>query len=554
MKKKIIIIIIIPIVLVIGLLVYNYIYVNNYNFKLKGSDTILLNVSDTWEDPLYIVDNNKNVVVKSNVNYNQEGDYQITYTLKIGLFSKTLTRFISIFNDNQTTSFIINLKGDNPYYLMLNHDYIEEGYEVYDITDGYLTNNVTESNNINNTTEGKYEVKYQIKNSNNITKTFTREVIVYSFNIEKKILNTDDYAKENTIILDITDKNYSYTILPDGNKNDSRTINYKVIENNTYTFTIYDINNDSFEYKINITNIDREKPTGKCVLTLKNNSDKEINVEASDNNKIKGYVYEYGGYKTNLLTQNNYTYKSGNKTASVTIYDMADNSETIECEVSDKIVVITPKPTSTPTPKPKPKPSNNNDVSINYATRSYTTQTLNGVSYALYSPSSSINGKIPLVIYYHGGAGLNIGLPAYIAGGANYPFYVAFPINNQDPNFATNLISNLSSRLSIDTKRVYVAGASSGTKPAMVTAYQNQGRFAGVIILASYSGTPTLNAGVPMWFFQGTNDSYQMVVNIVNNINASGGKATLTAYNGGGHDSPLVAFNRGDLINWILKK
>ena len=56
-----------------------------------------------------------------------------------------------------------------------------------------------------------------------------------------------------------------------------------------------------------------------------------------------------------------------------------------------------------------------------------------------------------------------------------------------------------------------------------------------------------------MWFFQGTNDSYQMVVNIVNNINSSGGRAQLTSYSGG-HDAPLGAFQRTDLINWILKK
>ena len=56
-----------------------------------------------------------------------------------------------------------------------------------------------------------------------------------------------------------------------------------------------------------------------------------------------------------------------------------------------------------------------------------------------------------------------------------------------------------------------------------------------------------------MWFFQGTSDSYQMVVNIVNGINNSGGNAKLTSYNGG-HDAPLVAFGREDLTNWILQK
>ena len=540
MKK---LIIIVPIIIILALLVYNYIYVNNYTFVLNGTDTIILNTNDTWEDPLYIVAGNKKIDIKDNVEYTKEGQYEINYTLKIGLFTKTLTRYVYILNDSNSTNFIFNLKGDNPYYLLINHEYEEDGYEAFDVNDGYITDNVIQTDNIDNTIEGQYEVKYEIKNSSGITKTLTRKIMVYSFNFDKEI-KYKDLANENEITLKISDENYDYTVLPNNDKTYEKKINYRVTENGTYTFTMYDKKNNSFEYTANITNIDNTKPTGSCILTLTNNSGREITVTSSDNNKIKGYVYQYGDAKTEMMTDSKYTYKSSIKTASVIIYDTANNSNTINCTVIDRINKITPQPTTT---------NNNTNTVISYATRSYSTQQLNGVSYTLYSPSTTLKGKIPLVIYYHGAAGLSIGLPAQLASGANFPFYVACPVNNQDPNFAANLISNLSSRLGVDTSRIYISGASSGTKPAINIAYQLQGRFAGAIILASYSGTPNLNVGVPMWFFQGTNDSYQMVVNIVNNINASGGKAQLTSYSGG-HDAPLGAFQRSDLTSWILKK
>lgn len=537
--KKLTSFLIILLIIGIGLIIYNYLLINSYNFSLKGSSTILLNIGDTWNDPLYSINGNKNIIVTDNINYQKEGEYQVNYTLKVGILKKSLARKVYILNNNKTTNFIFNLKGDNPYYLMINHPYVENGYDAYDVNDGYLNKNVIEQNNINNAIEGKYNIKYQVKNSDGITKTITREVIVYSFKFDAKI-KTEEFTKENEISLNIKDANYEYTILPNNDKTFDRIINYQVLENGSYKFKMYDKNYNELEYKVNIANIDNEKPTGTCVLTLTNNSNREINVIANDNNKIKGYIYQYGTVKTDLLTTTKYTYKSSDKKASVIVYDTADNYENIECSVINKIV--TPKPTVNPNP------------TLNYATRSYTMQKYNGVQYALYKPSSTINGKIPLVLYYHGGAGFNVGLPTYLNSGSNFPFYIVCPKDNTDPNFAISLINNLSKTLKIDTKRIYVSGASAGTKPAMITAYQNKGKFRGVIILASFQGTPTLNAGVPMWFFQGSNDSYNLTKNIVNRINASGGNAKLTIYQDGGHDSPLPAFKRQDLINWILKK
>ena len=191
MKKGIIIILIIGIIIV-GALVFNYVYVNNYNFKLNGSDYIILNIDDTWKDPLYVVDNNKDIIIDNNIDFNKEGNYEVNYILKIGLFSKKLTRKVDIVNKDKKTSFTLDIKGNNPYYLLINHEYKEDGYDAYDNTDGVLTNNVNVINNISNT-EGEYEIIYQVTNSNGITKKSTRKVVVYSFNFEGK-LKTKEYA------------------------------------------------------------------------------------------------------------------------------------------------------------------------------------------------------------------------------------------------------------------------------------------------------------------------------------------------------------------------
>ena len=150
------------------LIIINYLYTKNYDFKLIGSDTILLNIGDTWEDPLYTVKNNHKIKITNNINYNEEGEYQVIYSLQIGLFKKTLVRKIIITNPLQETDFNFTIMGDNPYYLMHNYDYIEPGYKAIDKIDGDITNQVTVTNNINKSEENTYSIIYQVKNSNGI--------------------------------------------------------------------------------------------------------------------------------------------------------------------------------------------------------------------------------------------------------------------------------------------------------------------------------------------------------------------------------------------------
>ena len=558
MSKKPIIIILI--IIVIGL-IFNYIIFKKYDFKLNGSDTILLNTSDTWDDPLYTTDSDKNINVISNVQLGIEGDYKVNYTLRVGLFSKTLTRNVYILNDRKNTNFIFNLKGDNPYYLMINHPYEEYGYEAYDIDDGYLTKKVIEKNNINNSIQGNYEVSYEVTNSNGVTKHKKREVIVYSFNFDKKILKEDGMVSENEIILDISDNNYDHITLPDGTNSQERKINYKVTKNDIYLFTIYDINDNYLDYKVNITNIDNEKPTGTCVLTP-SSSGGEIIVNAKDNDKIQGYIYQHGNTKTNLMTSEKYSFTTKDTKASVTILDQANNSTTIDCNVIDTVkpkgacilslldnggeITVSASDnnkikgyvyrygthnTSMVTSK-KYKINTmdtnatvtiydeaNNSTSIkcntvdksNKTKRSFTHEVFNCGSfmkdYWFYEPSiSKRSGKIPLVIFFHGAGGeanvhavIEQSLPQNIDLGYNFPYYVIAPYKGVEAGYecTLNMINYAISHYSVDSKRVVSAGLSAGSGFAAKLAYLNPDRFSGLVLLAGTSGA-TFNSVGPL--------------------------------------------------------
>ncbi len=536
MNKKVLIIIGIIIVIAV-ILIYNKSYVDNYNFKLNGSETIYLNIGDKWDDPGYIVDNDKNIIVNNNIDYSKVGNYQVTYNLKIFLFSKTLTRNVNIVNENQATNFTLSIKGDNPYYLMKDNTYEEPGIYSHDEIDGDLSSKVQVTNNINNTIDGTYEIKYQIKNTNGITKIVSRKVIVYSLNFKGK-LKTNEPSQTNDILLKINDSNYSHTILPDGSKSNERNITFNVNENKKYSFIIYDINNNSINYDIDVKNIDNEKPTGTCILSLLDTSG-EVTVDAKDNNEIQGFIYQYGNNKTELMTSNKYTIKTMDNTASVTIYDTANNTNTINCKSIDNATKLK---------------------------RSYTLETYkyNGTNkkYWFYQPKISKRDKVPLVIYFHGAGGggnvnnvNNIAIPKNLKDGKDFPYYVVAPHNGTQEDFVLSLIDYLVKNYNIDTSRIVLSGGSMGSPPAIRIAGNNPHKFSCVVIISSYSETPNVSIDqakqVPIWFFQGTADMYSKVENYVKKINDAGGNAKLTSYKGG-HDAPVDAFLREDLTNWIL--
>ncbi len=61
-----------------------------------------------------------------------------------------------------TTPPVITLKGDNPYTLCVNTQYIDPGATASDNTDGDLTANILVTNNIVAGVTGQYYVRYNV--------------------------------------------------------------------------------------------------------------------------------------------------------------------------------------------------------------------------------------------------------------------------------------------------------------------------------------------------------------------------------------------------------
>lgn len=539
--------------IIVGLIIYNFNIVKNIEIKLKSREKITITIGDKWNDPGYEVSNSSyhdKVKINSNLDTNKEGTYKIEYILKIGLFSKKTERIVNVSSSDGDLS--IKLNGDNPYYLLNNNEYIEHGVTAYDVSDGDITNKVIINSNVDSKQSGNYEVTYEVTSNDGITKTIRREVIVYSFDFTGKTKYTD-YSQDNEIIIDINDAHYRYTMLPNGVQESNKNIVYKVEENGLYRFTFYDENNNKFNYEVTISNIDREKPTGKCTLSLNDNSG-TIMVEAKDNTGVTGYEYLYGKNKTEIIQENKYDIGTLDDEASVIISDKAKNATTVKCDIVDNSTKLE---------------------------RSYTlkTHTYNGKEwkYWFYAPKdNTARKKMPLLVYFHGDGGRpnpdgvnKYEIPKYVNEGEDFPFYMIAPYCSNQIDFShetymafvIDLIDYLSKNYNIDTDRVIISGGSSGARGAYAIAATYQNKFSCLVILSGityqlYTEREKKLTYLPIWVFHGKNDqvvNYNDVKVHVDNINSYGGNVKLTTYDGG-HDSTDQAFKTKEVIEWMISQ
>ena len=85
-------------------------------------------------------------------------------------------RYVTVAKKRDTT--YIRLSGDINMYLEVGERYTEPGYEAYDSNGKNLTDKVTVTGSINRNKVGIYQLTYSIKNSNNVTVTKTRTIVV----------------------------------------------------------------------------------------------------------------------------------------------------------------------------------------------------------------------------------------------------------------------------------------------------------------------------------------------------------------------------------------
>jgi len=74
----------------------------------------------------------------------------------------------------------ISLIGGDTVYTLLNREYVDRGYSIYDNCDGDITSNVIIESNLDTSKIGTYNIKYSIKDSNGNSSSINRKVVVYN--------------------------------------------------------------------------------------------------------------------------------------------------------------------------------------------------------------------------------------------------------------------------------------------------------------------------------------------------------------------------------------
>ena len=239
-----------------------------------------------------------------------------------------------LFKIFQSSEVVFMLNGGDV-TLKVSEKYNEPGFLCYD-ENRNLANLVEVTNNIVDKKPGEYSVIYKYKNKTLIRKVTILEPSNYKLAIDYQINNSNITNKDVMVTYTVSGESFLEVLLPNGTKSRENIGTITISANGNYLIKAYNIRNEEIVKEISITNIDKELPVGKCEAVIKNKNT-EINVEATDNNKIIKYEY----YDNNKLLSSNEvsTYSTTNVTSKiimVKVYDEAFNVKDINCNVVEK--------------------------------------------------------------------------------------------------------------------------------------------------------------------------------------------------------------------------
>ena len=150
-----------------------------YYLELNGGSEISVYEGSEFIDPGYIAYDNKqnvltdSVVVSGDVNINVVGTYTLTYTIK----DKSATRTVNVIaSQSQYTK--IYLEGEKTITIKVGQEYVEPGYYYNDMKAGDMRDKIVVNGTVDTSKPGKYRITYTVTNTDNVTITAERLVIV----------------------------------------------------------------------------------------------------------------------------------------------------------------------------------------------------------------------------------------------------------------------------------------------------------------------------------------------------------------------------------------
>jgi predicted peptidase len=121
------------------------------------------------------------------------------------------------------------------------------------------------------------------------------------------------------------------------------------------------------------------------------------------------------------------------------------------------------------------------------------------------------------------------------------------------------LLDHLLENYRIDPTRVYLTGLSMGGYGTWACIAEHSDRFAAAVPICG-GGDPKWGKQIgdlPVWAFHGEADNIVPVrrsIEMVDAVNAAGGKARLTKYPDVGHDSFTQTYANPEVFQWMLKQ
>ena len=365
--NKYIFLIIIPIIVIL-LIAMIYFFANRElptYLTLDGEEIITIYQGSDYIEPGYKAYNSKdedlssNVEIKSTLNTDKVGEYEIIYTL--GDISKVRKINVIAKSASYTYIYLKTVNNSVNVYLKVGEKYTEPGYQVFNSEGLDLTSQVKVTGSVDTSKRGNYKLTYSVVDPNNVTVSASRTVIVMDTEISLS-LNNENYTNGKVSInAMVTDNYFDYMILPNNTKITQSTYIYDVSENGTYKFIVYNKKGTKKEASIEVKNINKTVPTGSCSGSYKDEVS-TINITATDDIGISKYMINGVSY-----TQNKITLTGELEKVNIIIYDKAGNAKNISCNLEDK--------------NPKVKDD------IIYTQERYHDNSINGIRYILYNQS-----------------------------------------------------------------------------------------------------------------------------------------------------------------------
>lgn len=461
----------------------------------------------------------------------------------------------------------LTLKGEVTYKISQGEIYSDPGYMAYDSKDGDITSRVIVEGAVNTNVPGRYTIVYKITNSSNNTMVATRIVevkeTIKDVTITTNITPTTPTNGDVQIII-IMSGDYSFMIDPDGKTIEYDRYIYLAKENGVYDFQIKSKSGKVLTKEVEISNIDKEAPTGTCKNTLTKNHTK-VEVDAKDNVGVVKYIYYSNDSKLNESEKATLDISKEYSNVSVELYDEVGNVQKIKCTEDNQIPVV-PTPSNPTTPVINDEHYNQK---LKYA----------GLNYILYIPTDlNTSRPVPLVIFLHGSGEFGSDIysvfnrnTAFVNGMRNRKWKGAVYLAPQCYNTKTTNWSSCMSALkelidyivetkNIDTDRISITGHSAGGNAVydMIERYPNFFSV-GVPVAGRYKGsniTALLNTKIRD--YHGDQDKsgvpYSLGKETINNIKSRGGDAELITLYGKGHIIQSAVYDDSDCLNWMIQQ